>query len=197
MLDDTGASIDRRALDVMIDDALAPEVMVGERVDTILLSSHVFGLDEAGLADSTTFTGAPGLLAFTERRMIAAHSVGIVRVRRSVEAFVLDGSTRFNAVTPMVSGRPVRLFEVANGQGWHRVFLPDPTQVASDVVNAWDKYVAARLVGALIPTWDGSVFTGWDKGNPTVPTRRPPEALDPSGPLPTVDLSGESRWWRD
>lgn len=192
---DVGDAIDPRALDVILDDALAPEVMVGERVDTLFLTSHVFGLDGRQLATLPTSTGHPGVLAFTERRMIAAHAGGIIRLRRSVEAFALDGATRFRAVTPTVSGRPVRLFEIANGQGWHRLFLPDATVVAPRIVAAWDEHIAARLVGALMPRWDDAVLAGWERGTPTVPTRRPTEAVDPSGPLPMTDLSGELEWW--
>jgi hypothetical protein len=211
LLADVGDAIDRRALDVILDDALAPEVMIGERVDTLMLSSHVFGLDGSRLVIAPTSTGQPGIIAFTERRMIAAHASGIIRLRRSIEAFALDGATRFRAITPMVSGRPVRLFEIANGQGWNRLFLPDPTEVSPAVLAAWDQHIAARLVGALAPKWDDTVLAGWQRGTPTVPTRRPPEAfvadgaappaserrglVDPSGSLPPTGPTSELLWW--
>lgn len=211
LLADVGDAIDRRALDVMLDDALAPEVMVGERVDTLMLSSHVFGLDGSQLVTAPTSTGQPGIIAFTERRMIAAHSSGIIRLRRFIEAFTLDGATRFRAITPKVSGRPVRLFEIANAQGWNRLFLPDPAEVSPAVLAAWDQHIAARLVGALAPKWDDTVLIGWKRGTPTVPTRRPPEAfvadgatvpssarrspVDPRGSLPTTGPASELLWW--
>lgn len=213
LVTEVGDAIDPRALELMVDDALAPEVMTGERVDTLMLTSHTFGIDERLLGVSPTSTGRPGLLAFTERRMIAAHSYGIVRLRRFVEAFHLDGAPRFRVETPTVDGRPARLYEVGNGQGWHRIFLPSPLDLPIALVAAWDHRIASRLVGATMPRWDGNELVGWETGNATVPTRRPPnvdeipdetgadasdedDELDPSGPLPRTDLSPSVHWWK-
>jgi len=185
LLAQTDDMIHRRALDVILDDALAPDLMESERVDTLVLSRHVFGVDDLRLAESPTSTGVPGVLAFTEHRMIAAHSTGIIRFRRSVEAFPLDGATRFRAITPMVAGQPIRVFEVANGQGWHRLFLPDATEVDPEVLTAWDQHISARLAGSLTPTWNATSLTGWVRGTPTVPGSQ----------TATIDPPGEHRSW--
>ncbi|MFK8025988.1 MAG: hypothetical protein AB8G26_18685 [Ilumatobacter sp.] len=226
LLDEADGAIHPKALELRLEDALAPELMVGERVDSVMLTSHEFGLDGSNMAAEPTSLGTPGVLAFTERRMIGAHTVGYVRLRRFVEAFSLDGDAMFRSVTPVVSGVQVRMFEVGNGQGWHRIFLPPAASdrrsrsaidVPDAVIERWDRHIASRLAGAVRPRWANLTLDGFDdvsdelarsgrlappSGNPTSPPSAasssvsPGDPAEPSGPLPRPDLSDEADWWQ-
>ncbi len=175
LLTEVGGALHRQELDLLIDDGVAAEVMRGERVDTVLVAHATFALDDdAERAAPPDVPGVRGLVAFTERRMIVAATSGIIKLRRNVEVFRLDGTTRFDMTDAMIDERPRTLIELENPQGRHRIHLPDSDVVPASIIAGWSAHIAGRLCATLAPSWDGVTVVGWEDEAPTIAMQRPP-----------------------
>jgi hypothetical protein len=185
---------------VMMDDALATSLLRTERVDSLMLAYHSFTIGEHELA-SPVHRGDFGLLAFTDDRMVAAYSKGIVRVKRRAEAFDTGPTIQFKAQPAMLNGSLVPMIDVHNSGGWHRLLVSGTDLVSEEQAAAWGRHFVARLTGQVRPIWEAGALTGWSTedtqstgGDDTTPIRGTP-MIDATVPRERPPLSRERDRW--
>jgi hypothetical protein len=187
MVSELEGSVDRRAVTVMMDDALAASLLRTERVDTLMVGYHSFMIGRNDLESMSARLGYFGLIAFTDDRMLAAYATGIVRVKRRAEAFDTGPTVRLNARAADVGGSLVPMIDVHNSGGWHRLLLPGTSMVSEEQAAAWGRHLVERLTGRVKPIWDAHGLAGWstDGDRPTnddaTPIRGTP-VIDAPGP---------------
>lgn len=161
MVAELDGSLDRRAVTVMMDDALAASLLRTERVDTLMLAYHSFMIGQNDLTSPSVRRGDFGLIAFADDRMIAAYAKGVVRVKRRAEAFDTGPTIQFNAQAAVVDDTSVPMIDVHNSGGWHRLLLPGANTVSEEQAAGWGRHLVSRLTGQVTPIWELGALVGW------------------------------------